>query len=167
MKERFSSVDGAEGRERQLNRMAEQIDGAGLLTMINTGGTLSLTTSYQTLPAGGETIIDETKKMFDYEVSTHRLNIHKDGYYALKVAGAVEFAVNAEFEASLFVNGVEYSPDAHIQLQGRGNNKPVMIYLLVTVKVHAGDYLELKGRIDTAGDLTMLGNDSSVEKKVF
>ena len=135
--------------------------------MTSSGGSLALTTTYQKIAVGGTIAIDETSGMYSYNNTLHRLEIAKDGYYSIRLCGSVELANSLELELSCFINGVEYSPDAHPQVQGRGADKPVMISVVTTVPLKAGDYMEMMAKTDSATTLTMNGNNLSIEKKVY
>lgn len=163
----FSNTMGSEGREKELNKLARIANESGLLTMVSSGGSIALTTEYQKINVGGEVAIDETKNMYEYNQTLQRLEVKQSGYYSIRLCGSVEFPGSVELELSCFINGVEYSPDAHPQQAGRGGGKPTMINVITTIPLIAGDYMEMMAKVDSATTLTMNGNNLSIEKKVF
>jgi len=150
-----------------IGKLNNTITRKGMLTMVQSAGTKELTTVYQKMSFGGVKVIQEQNGHFDHDDVTSRLNVVTTGIYSLGICGSVEFPVNSELELSCFINGVEYSPDAHPILQGQGAGKPLQIIVNVTLPLTAGDYVEMYAKMDAPATLTMNGNNTSIEKKVF
>lgn len=154
-----------------LKTQVEQIISAknkeGLLTMVNTGGSVPLTTTYQKIAMGGIKVVQEQNGHFDYDLVESKLNIITPGIYRIAVCGSIEFPASKELELSCFVNGVEYSPDAHPQLTGRGTNKPTQLNVHLTLELNAGDYMEMFAKVNSSVTIDLLGNNISIEKKVY
>lgn len=151
----------------ELAKLNNHVTRTGMLTMVNAGGSVDLITTYIKIPVGGTKVVTKQNGNFDYNATTQRIEVVNEGYYQFELCGSVEFPVNSVLELSCFVDGIEYSPDAHLVMQGRGAGKPVQITLHITLHLTAGQYVEMFAKMDVAGTLLMLGNNSSIEKKVF
>ena len=120
----FENAEGAETRTKKLQILADKHNRSGLQVLVHDGWVQNLTTSFKLIDVGGTTRIDKTNGDFYYDSQTKRLIINEGGIYTFTVGMALAFPSPIELEATIFVNGTDWSPLAHPTAQGRGNTKP-------------------------------------------
>jgi len=138
----------------------------GLLSMKSgISAPIALGTTFAKIPFAGAVVTDMSNGHITY--LNDRITFVSSGNYTIIAFGSIEAQNNVDIVFSYFLDGVELNIDAHPIFIGRGAGRGIPISDSITADFTAGQVLEIHAKASTAGDITILYSNTSVEKKVF